>query len=83
MQDKTCGGLLLLGSIAAFAYFVIWVFFTPFMHIDIGSVNVWFPPRSWATTGLISAIVAGAVIYGVTVGTLLIRDHIPRIERCR
>ena len=84
MQDKTSGGLLLLSAIASFAYFIVWVFFTPFMPVDDkGVVKNWFPPRVWATTGFISTLVAAMVVYGIAVGSLLVRDRLPRIERCR
>ena len=84
MQDKTCGGLVLLGAIASFAYFIVWVFFTPFMQVDdVGAVQSWFPPRAWATTGCVSSLVGAIVVYGVTVGSLLVQSRLPRIERCR
>ena len=49
----------------------------------MGAVKNWFPPRAWATTGFISALVGAIVVYGVSVGMLLMQDRLPRIERCR
>ena len=84
MHDKTCGGLVLLAAIGSFAYFILWVFFTPVLEVEnMGAVKNWFPPRAWATTGFISALVGAIVVYGVSVGMLLMQDRLPRIERCR
>ena len=73
---------MLLAAIGSFAYFILWVFFTPFLELAWRGQEL-VPPASVGHTGFISALVGAIVVYGVSVGMLLMQDRLPRIERCR
>ncbi len=85
MEDKKLGGLLLALSVLGFAYFSVWLVFTPFLEADVPAARDWFPPRAWATTGAVSLFAGGGVLLGCSLGLILMAKDDPdqRVERCR
>mmetsp|Transcript_47496 Transcript_47496/g.107765 ORF Transcript_47496/g.107765 Transcript_47496/m.107765 type:complete len:88 (-) Transcript_47496:149-412(-) len=80
MQTQVLGALLLLSTISAFSYFVVWIIVTPLFDDD-HLIQSLFPRREWA---LVGPLIIGQVIFvGLWswLGLIFLFPHLGKLPR--